>query len=140
MADQPHPVDTYVGGRLRARRRMLGMTQEKLGTALGLTFQQVQKYERGSNRIGSSRLFELSRLLTVPVSYFFDGFDDADGRVAAGMAENHQDSFEHDNLTSRETQDLLRYYYRIPNAKLRRRALDLIRAISETEAASAAEG
>src|SRR5204862_1600534 len=67
-----HPVDVHVGARMRQRRTLLGMSQEKLGTAVGLTFQQIQKYERGSNRIGSSRLFEFAKVLDVPVSYFFD--------------------------------------------------------------------
>src|SRR6201998_3236858 len=71
-ADKPNPIDVHVGGRVRLRRTLLGMSQEKLGEAIGLTFQQVQKYERGANRIGASRLFDLSRVLDVPVSFFFD--------------------------------------------------------------------
>src|SRR5215218_3069981 len=73
--DVPNPVDVRVGGRLRLRRNMLGLTQEQLGEAIGLTFQQVQKYERGANRIGASRLYELSRILDMPVSFFFDDMD-----------------------------------------------------------------
>ena len=81
-SDKPNPIDVQVGSRVRLRRNMLGLSQEKLGTAIGLTFQQVQKYERGANRIGASRLHELSRVLDVPVSFFFDG---ATGpKVAAG--------------------------------------------------------
>src|ERR1700759_1086976 len=71
-AGKPNPVDVHVGSRVRLRRTLLGMSQEKLGEAIGLTFQQVQKYERGANRIGASRLFDLSRVLDVPVSFFFD--------------------------------------------------------------------
>ncbi|HMB76303.1 MAG TPA: helix-turn-helix transcriptional regulator, partial [Kiloniellaceae bacterium] len=74
----PHPVDIYVGGRVRLRRTYLGYSQEKLGQALGLTFQQIQKYERGLNRISSSKLYELSKLLEVPVAFFFEGMEDAD--------------------------------------------------------------
>ncbi|TXG81857.1 MAG: XRE family transcriptional regulator [Sphingomonadales bacterium] len=127
MADQPHPIDVHVGMRLRARRRILGMTQEKLGELLGLTFQQVQKYERGANRIGSSRLFELSQILQTPVSYFFEGMS-GEASAAAGVAEPTE-GFEHDSLASKETQDLLRHYYRISDQKTRRKLLDLIRSI-----------
>src|SRR5471032_1999010 len=84
-----HPVDVHVGARMRQRRTLLGMSQEKLGTAVGLTFQQIQKYERGSNRIGSSRLFEFSKVLDVPVSYFFDEMPSnalAGGRCRAAAA------------------------------------------------------
>ena len=73
----PNPVDVHVGSRMRLRRTMLGLSQEKLGEAIGLTFQQVQKYERGANRIGASRLFDLARVLDVPVSFFFDDMPDA---------------------------------------------------------------
>lgn len=127
MADQPHPIDVHVGMRLRARRRILGMTQEKLGELLGLTFQQVQKYERGANRIGSSRLFELSQILQTPVSYFFEGMS-GETSAAVGVAEPTE-AFEHDSLASKETQDLLRHYYRIVDQKTRRKLLELIRMI-----------
>ena len=73
---KPNPIDVHVGNRVRLRRTRLGMSQERLGEALGLTFQQVQKYERGANRVGASRLYDLSRVLEVPVSYFFDDMDD----------------------------------------------------------------
>ncbi len=83
MASKPNPIDIHVGKRLRLRRTLLGMSQERLGELLGLTFQQVQKYERGANRIGSSRLFELGQILDVPVSFFFDDLpDEAAGRPA----------------------------------------------------------
>ena len=78
--DIPHPVDVHVGTRVRLRRTLLGMSQEKLGEAIGLTFQQVQKYERGTNRIGASRLYELSRVLDVPVGFFFEEIDPAPAR------------------------------------------------------------
>src|ERR687886_1196704 len=84
--DGPHPADVHVGARVRLRRTLLGMSQEKLGKALGLTFQQVQKYERGANRIGASRLNELSRILDVPVSFFFDDTDPVRAPAADGVA------------------------------------------------------
>ena len=88
-SDHPHPVDVHVGARVRLRRTALGMSQEKLGDAIGLTFQQVQKYERGTNRIGASRLYELSRVLEVPVSFFFEELDPAAiaGTQIAGLQE-----------------------------------------------------
>ncbi|MFP6756792.1 MAG: helix-turn-helix transcriptional regulator, partial [Alphaproteobacteria bacterium] len=82
MAANPNPVDIHVGSRIRLRRTLLGMSQEKLGKAIGLTFQQVQKYERGTNRVGSSRLFQLAKILDVPVSFFFD---DMSAEIASGQ-------------------------------------------------------
>src|ERR1700748_1341571 len=84
-SDKPNPVDVHVGSRVRLRRTLLGMSQEKLGNAVGLTFQQIQKYERGANRIGASRLFDMSRVLDVPVQFFFD-----DMPVAAPVAEDYR--------------------------------------------------
>lgn len=125
----PHPIDAHVGSRLRSRRRMLGMTQEKLGDALGLTFQQVQKYERGSNRISASRLFELSQILSVPITYFFDGADQP-ANTPPGLADARPEPFQAEHLSSRETEDLLRYYYRLGDNKVRKRLLDLIKSLS----------
>lgn len=133
MAESPHPVDCHVGGRLRARRRFLGLTQEQLGTSLGLTFQQIQKYERGANRIGSSRLFELSHLLKVPVSYFFDGADSPSLEIP-GFSDRQQDGFEGDHLASKETQDLVRAYYRISEPRVRKRMLDLMKSMASDDA------
>src|SRR5512147_126443 len=103
----PNPVDIHVGSRVRLRRTLLGLSQEKLGEAVGLTFQQIQKYERGANRIGASRLFEFSRILDVPVSFFFDDMSErvtgTDGPAAAGMADQPQSALEPDPLTRRET-------------------------------------
>src|ERR1700757_484262 len=97
---RPSPIDVHVGSRIRLRRTLLGMSQERLGESLGLTFQQVQKYERGVNRVGASRLFDLSRVLDVPISFFFDDMPDSlaanfgglPGRRAAGSADQ-ADSF-----------------------------------------------
>src|SRR5688572_1266832 len=115
---RPSPIDVHVGSRVRLRRTLLGMSQEKLGEALGLTFQQVQKYERGVNRIGASRLFDLARVLDVPIGFFFDDMPDALGgsgataRRSLGLADS-QDGFEDDTLHRRETLELVRAYYRI---------------------------
>src|SRR6202167_5852922 len=92
----PNPVDVHVGARLRLRRTLIGMSQEKLGEAIGLTFQQVQKYERGTNRVGASRLYELSRVLDVPVGFFFDEIDPRllDSNAVTGLAEGPAPAFE----------------------------------------------
>lgn len=134
---RPSPIDVHVGGRVRLRRTLLGMSQEKLGEALGLTFQQVQKYERGVNRIGASRLFDLSRVLDVPISFFFDDMPDAMGggvavRRSFGFAES-QDGFEDDTLHRRETLELVRAYYRITDPSVRKRVFDLIKSLTPTE-------
>src|SRR5271154_3705230 len=96
--DRPNPVDIHVGSRVRLRRNMLGLSQEKLGEAIGLTFQQVQKYERGANRIGASRLHELSRFLDVPVQFFYDDQDPVRAPAIAGFEESEQESFDSDLL------------------------------------------
>ena len=135
---RPSPIDVHVGGRVRLRRTLLGMSQEKLGDALGLTFQQVQKYERGVNRIGASRLFDLARVLDVPIGFFFDDMPDAMGgsmavtRRMAGFAEN-QEGFEDDTLHRRETLELVRAYYRITDASVRKRVFDLIKSLTPAE-------
>ncbi len=133
---RPSPIDVHVGGRVRLRRTLLGMSQEKLGEALGLTFQQVQKYERGVNRIGASRLFDLARVLDVPIGFFFDDMPDSlggspgalRGRVA-GFAEN-QEGFEDDALNRRETLELVRAYYRITEPAVRKRVFELIKSLA----------
>jgi transcriptional regulator with XRE-family HTH domain len=133
-SDKPNPVDVHVGSRVRLRRTLLGMSQEKLGEAIGLTFQQVQKYERGANRIGASRLYDLSRVLDVPVSFFFDdmkpetvetGRQEGDGGIEPTIAR-----YEPDPTMRRETLELVRAYYRIPDAQIRRRLFDLTKAIA----------
>src|ERR1700683_5507100 len=109
----PNPVDVHVGARWRLRRTLLDMSQEKLGQAIGLTFQQVQKYERGANRVGASRLFDLSRVLDVPVSFFFEGIVDpppapANPGVPDGMAEAPAEGFQPEPIIKRETLELVR--------------------------------
>jgi transcriptional regulator with XRE-family HTH domain len=138
MASKPNPIDIHVGRRLRLRRTLLGMSQEKLGELLGLTFQQVQKYERGANRIGSSRLFELGQILDVPVSFFFDDLPEATpdalpGYPRLGLAEEGA-TFEHADaalaLDKRETLELVRAYYRIGDPAVRKRLFELAKALA----------
>lgn len=136
---RPSPIDVHVGSRIRLRRTLLGMSQERLGDQLGLTFQQVQKYERGINRVGASRLFDLSRVLDVPISFFFDDMPDSlasgagGGRRPLGMADT-QEAFGDDTMTRRETLELVRAYYRISDPNQRKKVLDLVKAMGPAEA------
>jgi transcriptional regulator with XRE-family HTH domain len=135
-AETPHPIDIRVGARVRLRRNMLGLSQEKLGEALGLTFQQVQKYERGANRIGASRLFQLSRELGVPVSFFFDETDPVHApAIPVGFAEPPNEGFDSDPLRRRETLELVEAYFAIESPTLRRRLFELARALATEGAA-----
>ena len=142
MTDKPNPIDVHVGQRLRLRRTLLGMSQERLGQLLGLTFQQVQKYERGVNRIGSSRLYELGQILHVPVSFFFDdmpegGAAGAPATMAPGLAEDPVGfAFDQDPdlpLDKRETLELVRAYNRIPDAAIRKRLFELTKALANLD-------
>jgi transcriptional regulator with XRE-family HTH domain len=128
--DKPNPIDIHVGSRVRLRRNMLGFSQEKLGEAIGLTFQQVQKYERGANRIGASRLHDLSRVLDVPVSFFFDDMDPVRAPAIGGFGEPAADSFDADPLRKRETIELVNAYYKIDDTVVRRRLFDLAKALA----------
>lgn len=136
------PIDVHVGSRIKLRRVMMGMSQERLGELLGLTFQQIQKYERGVNRVGASRLFDLSRVLDVPISFFFDDLPPAlsdvyggsSGAIAGGrnhgfsqIPENFGDD---DQMTRRETLDLVRTYYRITDPAVRRKVFELIKSLA----------
>ena len=119
------------------RRTLLGLSQEKLGEALGLTFQQVQKYERGANRIGASRLYQISRVLDVPVSFFYDEMpasitEAPAGAMPPGLAET-ADHFDHDPLAKRETLELVRAYYKIIDPRVRRRLFELVKAVARAE-------
>lgn len=137
MASNPNPVDIHVGGRIRLRRTLLGMSQEKLGKAIGLTFQQVQKYERGTNRVGSSRLFQLAKVLNVPVSFFFDDMPNEVSGGNAALAEPGK-PFEHNPFTKRETLELVRAYHKIGDRSVRKRVFELVKAIaSDSESLSA---
>jgi transcriptional regulator with XRE-family HTH domain len=128
MVARPHRIDVHVGSRVRLRRTLLGFSQERLGAALGLTFQQVQKYERGANRIGSSRLYELSRILDVPVSFFFDDIPGAPAETGSA-GEAGPDARETSQMSRRETMELVRAYYRIEDPLVRKRVFDLVKAI-----------
>lgn len=147
------PIDAHVGARIRLRRMLLRMSQEKLGAALGLTFQQVQKYERGTNKVGASRLYEMSKILRVPIGFFFD---DMQGKVEQSASLGYSSGFRETSagfrafasadsvktnedlhiLAKRETLELMRAYYRIPDAEVRKRVMDLIKTLSEQAAAA----
>jgi len=129
---KPHPIDVHVGGRVRLRRTMLGMSQDKLADALGLTFQQIQKYEKGVNRIGSSRVFEISRVLGVPIQFFFDDFDADTGR-SYGFAETGGDDgmAMMDLLNTPEGVQLCKHFASIKNPKIRKRVLELVKSLSD---------
>jgi len=130
-SEKPDPVDVQVGSRVRLRRNMLGLSQEKLGEAIGLTFQQVQKYERGANRIGASRLHQLSRVLDVPVSFFFDDTDPVRApAIPGGFAEPPAEAYEADPLHKRETVELIEAYFAIENVGVRRRLFDLAKVLA----------
>lgn len=128
----PNPVDKYVGSRVRMRRIMLGMSQEKLGEALGLTFQQVQKYEKGTNRVGASRLQQISEILQVPVSFLFDG-GPSGAPNADGFSEGSSPSYVSDFLATSEGLALTRAFTRITDAKMRRSIVDLVEQIATRE-------
>jgi transcriptional regulator with XRE-family HTH domain len=130
----PNPIDKHVGSRVRMRRMMLGMSQEKLGDALGLTFQQVQKYEKGTNRIGASRLQQISQILQVPVSFFFEGAPTLHADVKIdGMGEAPSPAYVSDFLATSDGLALTKAFVRIADSKLRRRIVDLVEQIAATD-------
>jgi transcriptional regulator with XRE-family HTH domain len=131
-AKTPNPVDKYVGSRVRMRRIMLGLSQEKLGDALGLTFQQIQKYEKGTNRIGASRLHQISDILQVPVSFLFEGGPSSSTTVE-GLGEAPSPAYVSDFLATSEGLALTRAFTRINDAKLRRSIVDLVEQIAGTQ-------
>jgi transcriptional regulator with XRE-family HTH domain len=120
----PNPIDRHVGSRVRMRRMMLSMSQEKLGDGLGLTFQQVQKYEKGTNRIGASRLQTIASILQVPVAFFFEGSPSPTGAPPFGEAQSPQ--FVSDFLATSEGLALTKAFMALPSTKLRRRFVDLV--------------
>ena len=126
----PNPIDKHVGSRVRMRRMMLSMSQEKLGDALGLTFQQVQKYEKGTNRIGASRLQQISLILQVPVAFFFEGAPNLGGPHTDGMKDAPSPAYVSDFLATSEGLALTKAFMRIKEAKLRRRIVDLVEEIA----------
>ena len=125
----PNPTDKHVGARVRMRRMMLSMSQEKLGDALGLTFQQVQKYEKGANRIGASRLQQIAHILQVPVAFFFEGAPSLPGQQLSGLSEAPSPAYVSDFLATSEGLALTKAFMRIKDAKLRRRIVDLVEQI-----------
>lgn len=147
--NEPNPVDVHVGSRIRLRRNILHLTQQNMADLLGLTFQQVQKYEKGLNRVGASRLWDISRVLNVSMDFFFE---DMDTKVAiqsprmlnisqsssAFLAEK-QRSFDEDPMKKKETLELIRAYYKIPNRKVAKNLFDVIVALSKSSGAAASD-
>ncbi len=131
----PNPIDIHVGSRVRLRRHLLGMSLQTLAKAVGVTYQQLQKYERGANRIGASRLFNLSRVLDVPISFFFEDLSPAAAgggkRRTRGLSEAPAAVLEPDLLSKRETVELIRAYYRVTDPGLRKRVLDFLQALGK---------
>lgn len=132
---KPTWIDVHVGQRVRQRRTLLGYSQERLADALNLTFQQVQKYERGANRVGAGRLYELANALDVPVTYFFEDLPEAPDGAPSGpaMQEAAQRQYDADPMAQRETLVLVRAYYNISDPGVRRRLLDLIRSMGKVD-------
>ncbi len=128
LKDGPHPVDVHVGQRIRVRRTLRGMSQEQVAEALGLTFQQLQKYEKGSNRVSASRLFELSHILDVPESFFFEEMPTTPKRRNRATAATSDKGF--DPMTKRETLEFVRAYYRIKDPAIRDSIAALTRAMA----------
>ena len=128
---RPNPTDVYVGSRIRMRRKMLGLSQEKLGEKLGITFQQIQKYEKGTNRVGASRLQAMSDALEVPVSFFFP---EPSTSGPTGVQEESA-TFMMDFMSTSEGLDLTRNFIRIANPKVRRKIVELVRALAEDSSA-----
>ncbi|PLX35025.1 MAG: transcriptional regulator [Hyphomicrobiales bacterium] len=128
ITKQPHHVDVHVGGRVKQRRLLRGLSQEQLGTSLGLTFQQVQKYEKGTNRISSSRLWEIATILGVPISFFYEGLKEKAN--AAGFAEQSQDPFV-SAASSTEGLKLNRYFIQITDAQVRHKVLELVKTLAK---------
>ena len=123
----PNPIDVHVGKRIRICRWLLGMNQQTLAEALGLTFQQIQKYEHGANRVSASRLSAMAEALGVPIAYFFDGLSPTDTPISA------DDKARREQLEQPETLDLIRLYYAIPDATVRRQLLAMVKAIAQSD-------
>ena len=136
MTKSPNPIDKHVGARLRMRRMLVGMSQEKLGQSVGITFQQVQKYEKGTNRVSASRMHQIGQVLGVPVEYFYEGAPSVEGGPA-GFAESPGASYQAENLLSTsEGIQLMRAFTRIADARVRRKIVDLAEALAEAESKS----
>jgi transcriptional regulator with XRE-family HTH domain len=132
MKKSPNPIDKHVGSRVRMRRMMIGMSQEKLGEKLGITFQQIQKYEKGTNRIGASRLQQIALVLSVPVAFFFEGAPVPDS-MSSGMAEPASPAYVSDFLATSDGLALTKAFMKVKDAKVRRRIVDLLESIAAGE-------
>ena len=130
MKKSPNPVDKHVGSRMRMRRLLVGMSQEKLGEALGITFQQIQKYEKGANRVSASRLQQAAKVLAVPVDFFYEGGPQVE-TVGTGFAESGSSAYVSDFLMTNEGVQLVKAFLRIKDGSVRRRVVDLIEALGE---------
>jgi transcriptional regulator with XRE-family HTH domain len=128
----PNPVDLHVGARIRMRRKLLGVSQERLAEQLGLTFQQVQKYERGANRVSASKLYEIAKALQTSVAYFFDGLADTQGASPEGSADGAAE-FMHELVMTPEGLELAVLFPKLKRGRVRRRVLDLVKALAEDE-------
>ncbi|WP_029032867.1 helix-turn-helix domain-containing protein [Salinarimonas rosea] len=140
MKKSPNPIDKHVGSRVRMRRMMVGMSQEKLGEALGLTFQQVQKYEKGTNRIGASRLHQIASILGVQVEFFYEGAPQIEGApppVGDGLSEPPTPAYVSDFLSTSDGLHLMRAFVRVRDAKVRKRIVDLVEALAGGDDAAA---
>lgn len=133
----PHPVDIHVGKRLRLRRTILGLSQEAVGRAIGITFQQIQKYERGVNRMSASRMHDFAKAMDVPIHFFFEGLstagNEAEEGAVSGFAEESSPAFDYEKISSRETLEMMRYFHRIQDPAVRKKCAELIRAIAEAQ-------
>jgi len=140
LAKIPKPVDVHVGGRIRLRRTLLGLSQEKLGNAVGLTFQQIQKYERGANRVGASRLYEFSQVLEVPVSFFYDDMASEVKSSRSGLSDGDREPFDQEHFSRRETLELVRAYYSISDPAVRKRIYELTKSVAKMDDRDAVSG
>lgn len=130
---KPNPIDIHVGGRIRLRRNMLGMSQEKLGENLGITFQQIQKYEKGTNRVGASRLQAIASILEVPPAFFFEDAPGHEPSAGRGFAEDSSMNSVMEFCSSTEGLQLNRAFVKIADTKVRRRILDLVKSLSQDD-------
>ena len=132
MIKEPHPVDKHVGSKIRQRRTMLGVSQEKLADSLELTFQQIQKYETGRNRVSASRLYQIGKILETTVSHFFDG-DNDNKQGLNGLSDNDQQGYvaKKDVMQGKETLDLVKTYYSIEDEKIRKNGVKLMKQVSK---------
>jgi len=125
-----NPVDIYVGSRLRMRRSLLGISQNKMGSLIGVTFQQVQKYEKGVNRIGSSRLYQISKILLIPISYFFDGYDEAkDLNSSMVRISEKEEPIKYKDLDNNEIARLIKSFIRISNPVVKKNVITLVKSL-----------